>query len=172
MGHETPAPGTDRRDFKARVRQIWTWQPDFMTRHTTFRGLLPVLTWIGFGVLFYFPASKIFPALILNELNRVPVSKAPIAVAVETSPAPSTPEELYLDLLKKTLTRAQTVGRYTSRRLLGLGRFELSERVPSNPAGYTEGGGSNLEMREEDAETMVGTKQLDNIQFCVTDVVK
>ena len=123
------------------------------------------------------------------EVDRLPVSAAPIAVAVQTNPAPSSPEEMYLDLLKKTLTRAQTAGRYTRHiplpgdalerylywivgHLLGAGRFQIVELVPANPQGYLEGGGVNLEVRQDDAETMVGTKQLDNIQFCVTDVLK
>jgi O-methyltransferase len=172
MENEIRAPGAGRGKIAAVAVRVWTWQPGFMKRHTTFQGLLPVVVWIAVGVLLYIPASKVFPALVLNELNRVPVSQVPIAVAVQTSPAPSTPEEMYLDLLKKTLTRAQTVGRYTPRHLLGVGRFEIAEHVPTNPEGYLEGGGSNLEMRQEDAETMVGTRQLDNIQFCVTDVVK
>ena len=172
MENQTPGPKDAHHEMKAFALRVWTWQPAFMKRHTTFRGVLPVAVWLAFGVLLYLPASKVLPALIYNELNRVPVSPVPIAVAVKTSPAPSTPEELYLDLLKKTLTRAQTVGRYTRRTLLGAGRFELSELVPTNPAGYLEGGGAELEMRQEDAETMVGTKQLDNIQFCVTDVLR
>lgn len=122
-------------------------------------------------------------------VDRLPVSAAPIAVAVKTAPTPSSPEELYLDLLKKTLTRAQTVGRYArhtpeargplesylysaANSILGAGRFEMVELLPSNPLGYLEGGGVNLQMRQDDAETMVGTRQLDNIQFCITDVMK
>jgi O-methyltransferase len=143
-----------------------------MRRHTSFQGVLPLVVWLAFGVVLYIPASKVLPALIYNRLNRVPVSPIPIAVAVKAIPAPSTPEELYLDLLKKTLTRAQTVGRYTRRTLLGAGGFEISEIVPTNPLGYLEAGGSHLELRQDDAETMVGTKQLDNIQYCVADVLK
>jgi O-methyltransferase len=124
-----------------------------------------------------------------HEIDPMHVSPVPIAVAVKTYPAPSSPEELYLDLLKKTLTRAQTVGRYTRRvprpegplephlysllsRLLGAGRYQMVELVPSTPQGYLEAGGAKLELRQDDAETMVGTRQLDNIQFCITDVLK
>lgn len=124
-----------------------------------------------------------------NEVDSGPVSRLPIAVAVKTNPTPSSPEELYLDLLKKTLTRAQTAGRFNRRtpqpkgkvarcfysivnRVLLAARLELVERVPSDPHGYLEGGGMHLEERQEDAETMVGTQQLDNIQFCITDVLK
>jgi O-methyltransferase len=124
-----------------------------------------------------------------REVDRLPVFEVPIAIAVQTNPVPSSPAELYLDLLKKTLTRAQTAGRYTRHiprpggslerylysvvgYLLGAGRFQIVELVPANPQGYLEGGGTNLEIRQDDAETMVGTRQLDNIQFCVTDVLK
>jgi hypothetical protein len=93
-------------------------------------------------------------------------------VAVKTSPAPSSPEELYLDLLKKTLTRAQTAGRYSRHTLVSAGWFEIDGLVPNSPQGYLEAGGVHLEMRQDDAETMVGTRQLDNIQFCITDVLK
>ena len=123
------------------------------------------------------------------QVDRRPVSPAPIAVAVKTSPVPSTPEEMYLDLLKKTLTRAQTTGRYDRHsliaagqatrylyralgRALGAARLELVERAPADPRYYTGGGGSDLQGRMEDAETMVGTEQLDHIQFCITDVLK
>ncbi len=96
---------------------------------------------------------------------------------------------MYLDLLKKTLNRAQIAGRYirhtlvprgaaerclysTAAGLLGAARFELVERVPTDAAYYLEGAGPDLRGRLDDAETMVGTRQLDNIQFCVTDVLK
>lgn len=124
-----------------------------------------------------------------SKIDRWPVHSVPVAMAVKTSPVPSTPEEMYLDLLKRTLTRAQIAGRYVRHtpvpegkaeryfysaigQVLGAARLELVERVPSQPYYYLEGGGANLEGRLEDAETMVGTRQLDNIQFCVTDVLK
>jgi O-methyltransferase len=172
MENETPGLRAVLRKIEALAVLVWTWQPGIMKRHTSFQGVLPLVVWLAFGVILYIPASKVLQPLIYNQLNRVPVSPVPIAVAVKTSPAPSTPEKLYLDLLKKTLTRAQTVGRYTRRTLLGAGRFEISELVPTNPSGYLEAGGARLEMRQDDAETMVGTKQLDNIQFCITDVLK
>ncbi len=165
--------GRDQSSLKAFAHRVWTWQPAFMARHTTYHGVLPIVAWIAFGALLYTPFSKILPVLIFNEQNRVPVSSVPIAVAVTTRPhALHLPRSCTSTCSKKTLTRAQTVGRYTPRHLLGLGRFELSERVPTNPEGYLQAGGENLEIRQEDAETMVGTKQLDNIQYCVTDVVK
>jgi O-methyltransferase len=132
--------------------------------------------------------AGLFIGLLLNHrivVDRLPVSPVPIAVAVKTNPAPSSPQELYLDLLKKTLTRAQTSGRYMRHipqrggplerwlyslvnHLLAVGRYQVMEVVPSIPQGYLEGGGVNLELRQDDAETMVGTRQLDNIQYCIT----
>jgi hypothetical protein len=128
--------------------------------------------WVAFGLFMYLQATKVVPLLYYVVLNRQPVSPIPIAVAVKTSPAPSSPEELYLDLLKKTLTRAQTAGRYGRRTLISAGWFEIDGLVPNSPQGYLEAGGVHLEMRQDDAETMVGTRQLDNIQFCITDVLK
>ncbi len=117
-----------------------------------------------------------------------PAPALPIAIAVKTVPVPTTPEELYLDLLKRTLTRAQTTDRYLRRTLrnedrwqryffasLGhlLGpKYEIVERAPAELAGYLGGGGVHLERRQQDAETMVGTLQLDNVQYCVTDALK
>jgi O-methyltransferase len=144
------------------------------------------------GVLALVTLAGLFIGLLLThrkDVDRLPVSPIPMAIAVKTEPVPSTPAELYLDLMKKTLTRAQTTGRYYRRvprpvgplegylyslvgRILGAGRFEMVEILPADPEGYLEGGGANLESRQEDAETMVGTKQLDNIQFCITDVLK
>jgi O-methyltransferase len=152
-----------------------------------------ILKWLFLiGGLALAVLAGLFVGLMLmhrNEIDRMPASAVPIAVAVQTNPIPSTPEDLYLDLLKKTLTRAQTAGRYTRHiprptdwlerylyswiaHLVRVGRFEIVELVPSDPQGYLEGGGTNLEIRQDDAETMVGTRQLDNIQFCVTDVLK
>jgi hypothetical protein len=75
-----------------------------------------------------------------------------VVLAVKTNPIPQTSEELYLDLLKKTLTRAQVAP-------------SGDPMCYMEPVHMTNG-------RVEDAETMIGTKQLDNIQFCVTDVLR
>ncbi len=95
-----------------------------------------------------------------------------------------TPEEMYLDLLKKTLTRYQTPPaqvRYTLQprnpivrvlyngvhSLLAFKSLELVRVTPADTDGYTWG------TREaEDAETMIGLKRLDNLQFCVTDILR
>ena len=137
-----------------------------------------ILKWLFLiGGLALAVLAGLFIGLMLmhrNEIDRMPVSAVPIAVVVQTNPIPSTPEDLYLDLLKKTLTRAQTAGRYTRHiprptdwlerylyssiaHLVRVGRFEIVGLVPSDPQGYLEGGGTNLEIRQDDAETMVGT---------------
>ena len=135
-------------------------------------GVLPLVVWLAFGLFMFVQATRVMPFLVYVALNRQPVSPLPIAVAVKTDPTPSSPEELYLDLLKKTLSRAQTAGRYSRHTLASVGWFAIDALVPNSPQGYLEAGGVHLEMREEDAETMVGTRQLDNIQFCITDVLK
>jgi len=110
-----------------------------------------------------------------------------VACAVSTQPQPQTPEELYLDLLKRTLTRAQVVGLYERHTLkpgisiisrlspflnpflrrkgLELVRLKAAEVEP-----YMDASNFNLD-RLEDGETMVGLRQLDNVQFCVTDAI-
>ena len=90
---------------------------------------------------------------------------------------------LYLDLLKQVLTRylfqdslsAAGPRRGTPRyRLFGLAqrflaryRCQLVHRVPFDPGSRAEGRDWPLE-----AETMVGLKRLDNIEFCVGDVLR
>ena len=96
---------------------------------------------------------------------------------------PTTPEEMYLDLLKRTLSRyafgdslrpfAFTKGSVPRaiyaplRALLDSAKVELVRRVPFDPALRAEG-------RDwpPDAETMIGMKRLDNLQACVTDVIR
>jgi len=147
---------------------------------------------LGFGGFVLTVLAVMSIALLWHHrriVAHLPVSSVPMAIAVRTDPSPSSPQELYLDLLKKTLTRAQTAGRYSRHvpragglverfaylmfgSLLNVGRFGLVEVLPNDPEGYLEGAGVHLEMRQDDAETMVGTRQLDNIQFCVTDALK
>jgi hypothetical protein len=132
-------------------------------------------------------ASILFAGLLFHPSAEMP-SSIPVACAIKLSPQPQTPEELYLDLLKKTLTRAQVAGRYErhsmnpanrairlaygfSRRLLQAKGFELVRLIPADSWAYVEGGYENLR-RMGDGETMVGLKQLDNVQFCVTDVLR
>jgi O-methyltransferase len=95
----------------------------------------------------------------------------------------TTPQRLYLDLLKKTLTRfifpearrpvdpwkgkARRLLFLPIRKLLGSLGLELTRRVPFDPA-----------MREigmdwpSDGETMIGLRRLDNLEFCITDVLR
>jgi O-methyltransferase len=122
-----------------------------------------------------------------DQSGRSPLEPS-ISVRVATTPVPSSPSELYLDLLKRVLTRtivARSRERHAlrpavaSRRLLHrvLGsvldplNLELVRVVPGGPNDYIESGHAACN-RAEDAETMVGTKQLDNLQACVTNVVQ
>lgn len=107
---------------------------------------------------------------------------------VETRPIPETSEELYLDLLKRCLTRAlfaKEVVRHTIdpgrfhlrllnrflRAVLAPLRLELMQRKQSGLADYVESTHA-ARTRMEDAETMLGIKQLDQMQACITDVVR
>lgn len=131
--------------------------------------------------------ATVLAELFFLQPRFSPPSAIPVACAVTTNPEPQTPAELYLDLLKKTLTRAQVAGpyeRHTLRpssgvpgraysdlvKLLQTRGFELVSLKAPNLNAYM--GASNFNLgRLEDGETMVGLKQLDNIQFCVTDVL-
>jgi O-methyltransferase len=92
------------------------------------------------------------------------------------------PEELYLDLLKQCLTRALFPESYeqvrpaspTRRRLYGSfsrvldGRgLALVRKVPFDANARAEGRDYPVE-----AETMIGLRRLDNIEVCVTDIIK
>ena len=110
-----------------------------------------------------------------------------VASAVKTSPQPHTAEELYLDLLKKTLTRAQVADRYERYALRPNPMNRLALRVvepvlhdrgfdlvglrASNAEAYMASGYADSG-RLDDGETMVGLRQLDNVQFCVEDVLR
>jgi O-methyltransferase len=111
---------------------------------------------------------------------------APIALSVPTQPTPSNASELYLDLTKRVLTRVLTakgMERHTIRargtKSALLHRFNQSasrlglEAVRLTPSGaddYLESG-DEANNRVEDAETMLGTRQLDHMQRCITDVL-
>jgi O-methyltransferase len=93
---------------------------------------------------------------------------------------------MYLDLLKKTLTRvisARGVERHTirpagtrSRALHNVNRYisrlglELVKLTPSDVSDYLESGHAATN-RVEDAETMLGIRQLDQMQDCIRDVL-
>src|SRR5437762_1174972 len=86
--------------------------------------------------------------------------------------------EIYLDLLKKTLTNSicgdaehwpipweETDGHAALRDLKEKG-LQLTKRIPFDPA-------ARLEGRDwpPTAHTMIGLKRLDNLQFCIEDVL-
>jgi O-methyltransferase len=113
-------------------------------------------------------------------------SQAPIALQVPTNPTPQDPAELYLDLMKKTLTRslvAKGMERHTiaplgpksklihafNRVAAGMG-LEMVRLRKSTPEDYLESG-HEATNRVEDAETMLGTRQLDHVQKCIVDVL-
>ena len=115
-------------------------------------------------------------------------SENPISASVRTEPVPVSPAELYLDLLKRTLTRtivAQPRERQTIRarvpakrlfvataqKLLAPFSWELVRVIRCTPDDYLESGDA-ARNRAEDAETMLGTRQLDNMQACIEDVLR
>ena len=107
---------------------------------------------------------------------------------VKTVPVPETTEELYLDLLKRCLSRL-VVAKKWERHTIAPGRFhlrvinkilravlspfnlELVQYKSSDASDYLESSHA-ARNRVEDAETMLGTLQLDQMQACITDVVK
>ena len=94
-----------------------------------------------------------------------------------------TPERRYLDLLKKTLTRyifpeerrpvdpwkgtARRVLFLPIRKALGAMGLELTRRDPFDPVMREIGMGC-----PPDGETMIGLRRLDNLEFCITDVLR
>jgi O-methyltransferase len=98
-----------------------------------------------------------------------------------TAPAPAAAQALYLDLLKKCLTRSIFAegyqvceprrGTWKGRAFAPAGRalaargLQLMRRVPHDPALRAEGGDWPAE-----AETMVGLRRLDNLEHCITDL--
>jgi O-methyltransferase len=117
-----------------------------------------------------------------------PEFRQTISSQVRLAPEPRTPEEFYLDLIKRVLTRtlsAREMERHAlrptgsvRRRIHGLLQsllsplgLELVRVRPCDANDYLESGHAAFN-RVEDAETMVGTRQLDNMQACVTTVVR
>ncbi len=114
------------------------------------------------------------------------LSGAPVILSVRTQPTPQTPAELYLDLMKKVLTRVLTatgMERHTIRpigpkswllhhfnRAAARVKLEAVRLTPSNADNYLESG-HEAANRVEDAETMLGTRQLDHMQRCIVDVL-
>lgn len=111
----------------------------------------------------------------------------PISVIVRTEPAPHSPSDLYLDLMKRVLTRALMARSRERHTLVGGGSLrragvslvrnileprglELVRLTPSAPIDYEESSHAGLS-RAEGAETMIGMRQLDNMQACIVDVI-
>jgi O-methyltransferase len=132
--------------------------------------------------------SDLGAPMALTKHDRVKPNSAAacISSAVRTSPEPRTAEEMYLDLLKRSLTRtvfAKEYERHTLKpspllrrcihavvkRVLAPLNMELVRLVRSRPQDYVESG-HEATNRVEDAETMLGTLQLDQMQFCINDV--
>jgi predicted O-methyltransferase YrrM len=107
---------------------------------------------------------------------------------IPANPIPQNSEELYLDLLKRCLTRsllAKNVTRHTiaPRRfhlrlckklldhVLKPLHLELVYLRPSDVSDYLEST-HEARSREEDAETMVGMRQLDQMQACIVDIIR
>jgi O-methyltransferase len=115
-------------------------------------------------------------------------STGPVVLSVKAEPSPETPAELYLDLIKKTLTRvivANGLDRRTihptdgaksrlihwlNMKLRSFGA-EIVRLSPSSAEDYLESG-REAANRIEDAETMLGTRQLDSMQHCIADVLE
>jgi hypothetical protein len=111
---------------------------------------------------------------------------APVILSVHTQPTPRDASELYLDLMKKVLTRALIatgMERHTilphgpkSRFLCRFNRLaaryglEAVRLKASSAEDYLESGNA-ASNRVEDAETMLGTRQLDSMQLCIVDVL-
>ena len=111
-----------------------------------------------------------------------------IATQIETHPDPQSVGDMYLDLVKRSLTRAlvakkferQTIwpGRkwlriivHFLRRILAPMRLELVRLIHTDALGYLESGDAALN-RAEDAESMLGTRQFDHMQRCIDDIIE
>jgi len=108
----------------------------------------------------------------------------PLVLSIPAEPAPCTAPELYLDLMKKVLTRALLTNGVERRTIPLRGprswlvhqfnrvalRFELEavRLVSSCADDYLESEAPN---RAEDVETMLGIRQLDHMQRCIRDVL-
>lgn len=110
-----------------------------------------------------------------------------IAVSLHAEPTPKTAAQLYLDLLKKTLTRAivaKPLERHTiwprspKSKLVHLVNgglaalnLEMVRLTKTGPEDYLESG-HEAGNRAEDAQTMLGMRQFDHAQRCIEDVIE
>ena len=110
-----------------------------------------------------------------------------ISLQVGTEPVPETIEDRYIDLLKRSLSRVlfakrterQTIEPRTHwlafltmliQRVLSPLRLELVRQIRTGADDYLESG-TAAKNRAEDAETMLGTRQLDQMQRCIDDII-
>jgi len=122
---------------------------------------------------------------ILSSMSSKPQA-APVVLSVHTQPTPRDAIELYLDLMKKVLTRALMAKGMERHTILPHGqksgflyrfnrlaaRFGLEAvRLTASSAGDYLESGHAASNRVEDAETMLGTRQLDSMQRCIVDVL-
>ena len=142
-----------------------------LARFLTFVGAMTMLVMAGTIVYCSVgPEPKPRPAI---------VGPAPVWAA-----APGTSDELYLDLLKKSLTRYlhpelhKTISYADARQLPLIWLYYIKRMLATigldvvvvqsfNPQARAEGRDPS-----RDLDTMIGLKRLDNLQFCVTDVLK
>src|SRR4051794_38648061 len=105
---------------------------------------------------------------------------------IKTETSPRTSEELYLDLLKKILTRALIANEFERHTVLPVGpksrlvhrlnrsaacRFEVVRLVHTSAVNYLESG-HEAAFRMESAETMLGLRQLGHMERCIVDVLR
>ena len=110
-----------------------------------------------------------------------------ISIDVRTEPEPKSANEMYLDLLKRTLSRVLGAKRHERhtifpgrrwlrflsqvvRTMLAPWGLELVRLIETGPDDYLESGDAACN-RAEDAETMLGAHQLDQMQLCINDVL-
>jgi O-methyltransferase len=105
-----------------------------------------------------------------------------------SGPGPAPVDAAYLDLLKRAITRAlfmRATERHTwragfpvkrqlvrmSQRLLSKFNLEVVRLIRTGPEDYLESGHA-ARNRAEDSESMLGTRQFDNMQACIADVIR
>lgn len=146
-----------------------------------------MLKWIGrtvVVVLSLIGALSVITTMVVAVRLQGPRSPSKgVPHAYRPIPPQGAVEETYLELMKRVLTRYGFENGYTPLALpqsafkrwaysslndvlLSRGQ-QLVEFRPIDPERREQGGDS-----PPDAETMVGLKRLDNLQFCVTDVIQ
>jgi O-methyltransferase len=108
----------------------------------------------------------------------------PIVLSIPSDPSTVNAQDLYLDLMKKILTRV-LVSRHRERHTIrpwsfrsrlinslnkSLRRYEIVRLNQPTARDYLESG-HEAQNRAEDAESMVGLRQFDHVQRCILDVI-